>query len=412
MKKLNILISAYACNPYQGSESHVGWNIVYGLSKFHNLTVLTEHSNKTDIKSFFKKKRNNIKFHFIKRKRYNFLEKLWPPSYYWSYKIWQKNAYKITNQVNLKKIDLCHQLNMIGLREPGYLWKLDIPFVYGPVGGLSFYPKKLMFNSGVYIFIYSLFYNLIRMLDIKFGFRPKSALVKAGKFVLAANSDTQKNLKKYFKINSKLFLPVANEKKIINFKKFKKKKNQIDIFWGGLHIPRKSLNIGLEALSKLPKNINWKLHITGKGKLTNEWKELSVKKNIDKKCIFYGYLKNKNDVPRVMKKCDIHLFTSIKEDTPSIIMETMTLGLPSVCFDLYGAKDLVNNKRGIKIIPNSDYNRNILNFKNAILKLIKSNKKRNNLAKNCQNFSKKNTWNNQISILNLYYQKIKKLNSI
>ena len=178
---------------------------------------------------------------------------------------------------------------------------------------------------------------------------------------------------------------------------------------GGLHIPRKSLNIGLEALSKLPSNINWKLHITGKGKLSDEWKNLSIKKNIDKKCIFYGYLKNKKDLPKIMKKCDIHLFTSIKEDTPAIIMETMTLGLPTICFDLYGAKDLVNQKRGIKIIPNYNYDENILNFKKAILKIINSKQKKIYFAKNCQNFSKENTWDNKISILNFYYQKIKKL---
>jgi glycosyltransferase involved in cell wall biosynthesis len=404
MKRLNILISAYACNPYKGSESQVGWNIVSRLRKFHNLTVFTEYSNKIDIDHFFKSKKNNIKFFYIRRKRYHLLEKLWPPSYYWSYKSWQKKVFKLSKKINLKKIHLCHQLNMIGFREPGYLWKLDIPFIYGPIGGLSFYSKKLMFNSGLYIFIYSFFYNLIRFFDIKFNNRSKLAFKKASNFILASNSDTQKNLKKYFQMKSKLFLPVACEKEI-NFKK-KKINKQINLFWGGLHIPRKSLNIALDALSKLPRYIDWKLHITGTGKMTNEWKELSIKKNIDKKCNFYGYLKNKQDLPKIMKKCDINLFTSIKEDTPAIIMETMSLGLPTICFDLYGAKDLVNNKRGVKITPNTDYEKNIINFKNAILKLIKSDQKRYTLAKNCLKFTKQNSWNKRVANLNLYYQKL------
>ena len=140
--------------------------------------------------------------------------------------------------------------------------------------------------------------------------------------------------------------------------------------------------------------------------MTNEWKELSIKKNIDKKCNFYGYLKNKQDLPKIMKKCDINLFTSIKEDTPAIIMETMSLGLPTICFDLYGAKDIVNNKRGVKITPNTDYEKNIINFKNAILKLIKSDQKRYTLAKNCLKFTKQNSWNKRVANLNLYYQKL------
>jgi glycosyltransferase involved in cell wall biosynthesis len=100
------------------------------------------------------------------------------------------------------------------------------------------------------------------------------------------------------------------------------------------------------------------------------------KMNIDKKCNFYGYLKNKEDLPKIMRKCDIRLFTSIKEDTPAIIMEAMTLGSPTVCFDLYGAKDLVNNNRGVKIIPNIHNEKNLINFKNVILRLIKTDKKR------------------------------------
>ena len=39
---------------------------------------------------------------------------------------------------------MLHQLNMIGFREPGYLWKLsketDIPFVWGPVDAKDKFP--------------------------------------------------------------------------------------------------------------------------------------------------------------------------------------------------------------------------------------------------------------------------------
>ena len=75
MKRLKILINAYACNPYKGSEAQLGWNIISRLSKFHDLTVLTDHINKTDIDNFFKNKKNNISFNFVKRKRNSILEK-------------------------------------------------------------------------------------------------------------------------------------------------------------------------------------------------------------------------------------------------------------------------------------------------------------------------------------------------
>ena len=40
--KLNILISAYACNPYLGSESQVGWNFTSRMSKKHKITWYTK----------------------------------------------------------------------------------------------------------------------------------------------------------------------------------------------------------------------------------------------------------------------------------------------------------------------------------------------------------------------------------
>ena len=181
MKKLNILISAYACNPYLGSENQVGWNVVSRVSQKHNVTVIVSSTNKKDIKSFFKKnyKNKKIKFFFIDHDRFSLIEKIWAPSYYWSYKIWQKKAFIIARKLhNVKNFDLCHQLNMIGFREPGYLWKLNIPFIWGPIGGLTYYSSKLIFSFGLYNFFYSLGYNFLNYLDIKFSVRPRLAFKK------------------------------------------------------------------------------------------------------------------------------------------------------------------------------------------------------------------------------------------
>ena len=50
-------------------------------------------------------KKNNISFNFVKRKRNSILEKIWPPSYYWSYAEWQRRAYKFIK--DNKNFDIC-----------------------------------------------------------------------------------------------------------------------------------------------------------------------------------------------------------------------------------------------------------------------------------------------------------------
>ena len=47
-----ILVSAYACEPYKGSEQAVGWNIVLELAKTDDVHVITRANNKIPIEKF------------------------------------------------------------------------------------------------------------------------------------------------------------------------------------------------------------------------------------------------------------------------------------------------------------------------------------------------------------------------
>ena len=145
-KKLKLLISCYACSPVRGSEPGMGWSFVLGLSKQHEVHVIVEKEKwQKDIELFLEKNKNeNLKFYFIHKKRNRFLRKIWPPSYYWFYKIWQKEAFNLAKKLDKKyNFDAVHQLNMVGYREPGFLWKMDKPFVWGPIGGTEDVPWKL-----------------------------------------------------------------------------------------------------------------------------------------------------------------------------------------------------------------------------------------------------------------------------
>lgn len=46
---MRILVNCYACSPYKGSEPGMGWNFVKGLSKYHELFILTESKFKDAI---------------------------------------------------------------------------------------------------------------------------------------------------------------------------------------------------------------------------------------------------------------------------------------------------------------------------------------------------------------------------
>src|SRR5665647_16941 len=145
MEKLQpqkILISSFACGPNWGSEVGMGWNWVTNLSKYCQLYVLTEKGFQKEIELEIPKL--NLlyppKFYYLdigERGR----DLFWKQGsflFYFYYKKWQKAAYRQSREIiNANGIQLIHQLNLIGFREPGYLWKYsdNIPFIWGPVGG-------------------------------------------------------------------------------------------------------------------------------------------------------------------------------------------------------------------------------------------------------------------------------------
>src|ERR1700735_3136871 len=92
-----LLVCAYACSPYRGSEPGVGWGWVNMIARFGETWVLTDALNREEIERETSRDRsryNNLHFVYVPRTRWLNAEKLWPPAYLWTYRVWQRAAYK------------------------------------------------------------------------------------------------------------------------------------------------------------------------------------------------------------------------------------------------------------------------------------------------------------------------------
>jgi len=47
------------------------------------------------------------------------------------------------------QFDLVHQVTVSCFREPGHLWRLEAPFIWGPVGGIQNYPWRFLAEAGI-----------------------------------------------------------------------------------------------------------------------------------------------------------------------------------------------------------------------------------------------------------------------
>ena len=155
---LKILINAYACSPGMGSEPGMAWNWVSNLAKFCELFIITEGEFREKIEAVMTDLPEAKNMHFYYNPVSEEIRKMcWNQGdwrFYKYYREWQWKTYLMAKEICLhEKIDVLHQLNMIGFREPGYLWNLSkesgVPFVWGPIGGLKQFPTAYLQGAGL-----------------------------------------------------------------------------------------------------------------------------------------------------------------------------------------------------------------------------------------------------------------------
>ena len=56
-----------------------------------------------------------------------------------------------------------------------------------------------------------------------------------------------------------------------------------------------------------------------------------------------------NVVKKAMAESDLFLFTSVSEDTSTVVLEAISYGLPVVCFDACGMAYVIDESVGLKI---------------------------------------------------------------
>ncbi|MBE6294403.1 MAG: glycosyltransferase [Bacteroidales bacterium] len=353
---LNILINAYAVAPNWGSEQGMGWNWVINIAKYCKCYVITEGEWQKEIEEAVKQlpQKDNIIFYYnpVSEKVRKMCWNQGDWRFYYYYRLWQKKTLKIAKDICKEhKIDVIHQLNMVGFREPGLLWKIDgIPYVWGPVGGMENIPTSYLKNATLKQSIFCRIKNTINTIQYKFQPNVRRA-IKHSNVLISAVKGVEKVFKDVYNRDSILINETGCNITpcIYDRKTAKEGDSTFNIIWVGKFDFRKQLEIALYTIAKL-KSLNIKLHICGSGSESQikKYKDICNKLNINDKCIWYGKTENKA-VLELMQRMDIFLFTSINDLTSTVVLEAIQNSLPIVCHDICGFGNIVDNRIGRKI---------------------------------------------------------------
>lgn len=412
MKK-KILVIAYAVSPTRGSEYSVAWNYINEMSKDNDLTVLYGASGNhmgdfDEIESWLMTNSiSNVKFLAIKPNRFtltlNYLNRkgILPYVFYLAYNFWHRQVYKVAKElIKKEQFNLIHFLNPIGYREPGYLWKLNLPYLWGPIGGIPNRPKNLFKDLTLKNKTLFTVRNWVNSVQFKYNIRLKKALYSTD-LLLTATTENKELIQKVYNITS-IYLPenaISENRFNHNFVNLLED-DTCNITWIGFIDSRKSLNFLIEALGKV-KIKNWHLNVIGEGPLKQSMQLLAKNMLISDKITWHGHIQ-RSQVFEILNNTHLHIVTSLGEGNPTTIWEAMGRGVPTISLNHCGMKDVICERCGVKI--NIETVQQIKeDLTNSISDLIKNPIKINNLSIGVLECSKLHTWSNRRILFNGYY---------
>jgi glycosyltransferase involved in cell wall biosynthesis len=409
---LSILINAYACSPDMGSEPGLAWNWCINLASHCELHIITEGEFRNKIESVLPILSQAPNIHFYYNPVSDEIRKMcWNQGdwrFYYYYRKWQKKTLNIAlNIIQNNHIDIIHQLNMNGFREPGYLWKIkNIPFVWGPVGGLRQFPVAYLYNANITMILFNLFKNMINILQIKYNIRVRIAIYRAD-LLLSTIPDSYNAIKKYHNRESIIVSETGGyfQNNVENLKRFDR--TGLNLIWVGKFDFRKQLEIAIRTIAELKHLNGVKLNIYGTGsqKQIKYYRKLTADLNVNEQIKWHGNRPNQ-EILEHMKTSQLFFFTSVSDDTPVAVLESLSAGLPVICFDACGFGYVVNDAVGLKI-KFSNPAESVKEFAEKIEYLYYNREKLKEMALNCIQRQKELSWENKAKqMLELYEQAI------
>lgn len=385
MRRLRVLISAPEFSPYQGSECSRGWQVPIIMAKFHDITVLcasgaqqNPYKYRDDVERYFKENGliPGLTVVFIdqpsitlwcariNRLFFNVSDGVgFRPLFYIGYNAWHRAALSKVCNLGAHNFDLVHQLVPLSYRCPGYLWTLNIPFFWGPIGGMY----KIPFTFAKYINLRFLVFEIFRAISNKCQSWLSRSIRRAARkaIIIWTITDAEKSWVNRIAGNKgSPMLEVASRSEVSGHIRRYDGQRPLRICWSGQHVARKALPLLLRALAMLPEPRMVTLDIFGKGAETQRWQELTVKLGLNECIKWHGWLVHDEAIEK-MGQADIFVHTSIGEGTSNVILEALSWGMPVICHDTCGMAIAIDGTCGIKV-PFVSPERSIQGFLDAL----------------------------------------------
>ncbi len=349
---MKVLVSAVACNPTRGSESHFGWTAVRALSKAHDLWVLAHGNDRPAIEAAVAAGELTGEVRFLYhhgrakwgKNRLISRLKAWSDYTAWSRSV-ETTAMRLEKEVGF---DVIHHVTLSSWRVPCGLWKLGKPLVWGPLGGAEVFPTGLLGT----ISPSARGFELLRRLQGILAFRSPSvrATARNAAIILAGTPETGALLKTITRSEIRqVSAAFFNDAEIARLEAAKDFTKPLALFAGGEIEGRKGIVIALEALAiARQKGLRFTYHVGGQGQEV-EWLRVRANQFGIGDDVEIGTRLTGGDYPAKLAGSHVYLLPSLRDNAPVTLMEAMLSGCVPVVANCGGPGWIVTEGSGVRV---------------------------------------------------------------
>ena len=406
-----ILITAYAVNPYKGSEDGSGWNFISQAARNNKVVAITRKNNRPAIDKFLKEEPRdhfkNLSFlyfdlpywmRFWKRKNRGAL------LYFY---LWQFAIVGFIKKQTLN-YNIVHNLNFHNDWTPTFLYKLNTPLVWGPMEHHPSIPEQFIKPVyGTEAWLRDRLASWVKNTMRRYNPVMKKGLGKT-KIAIAGHSGVIKK----FPLMPETIIEMSLVGAELPSESNHPKNSKFTFISVGRFVPLKGFDVTIKSFAlfanRLPEANRNKVRLllvgsgSLKGYLENLIRELGVSDLVE----IIEWIP-RSELMKLYQNAHVFLFPS-HEGAGMVVVEALSFGLPVVCFNNNGPGELVNEKCAFRV-PYEQYDETVRIFAHY-LRILYSNKRLYNKMSEeaLETFKKKYLWNAKGDALTSIYRQVLK----
>lgn len=402
------MASCYAVNPRKGSEDAMGWNFVMQIARFNKVIAITRENNRQTIEQYMAEnpatEYGNITFLYFDLPYYLRFWKRGSKAAMLYYYLWQKGVVRFVKKQQLN-FDIVHNVNFHNDWTPSFLWKLNKPMVWGPVGHHPLIPK-------MYLKSYSVSYSIKDSLTWgvkKMFWNHSKALQKTKEnaaHIWCMNTDVPIKLNLQHN-NYSVFPSVASEDYNTDTGA---KKSGFHVISAGRFVPLKGFDLTIRSFIRFLETLPaaqrdfCKLTLVGSGPEKDFYEQL-INESVARNNIEIINWIERTALMKLYERSSVFMFPS-HEGAGMVVAEALSFGLPVICLDNIGPGQYITPQCGFAI-KQTNYEDTVSKLKDALSALYNNDNLLEEMSRGArERYTTRFTWNSRGDHLRDIYNSI------